>query len=414
MENAVRNAGLKLGAYKYEDVFTAPYNADWRVKNRSTVTIPQREMCRFLEEMVSAVRSGITISEFINQQYGYVCGEIKGPGKRNRILDGKGFNGWVIAELYDMLNNQGFGLAESLGQFKRIFGRDTIRVIEAAEQSGTYTGNYNAMTGEYEESLIEQHIRYKKLLAELKNDFAQKLIMPAFTLIVLLAVVALFVVRVIPSLSEMIIANGGAINPFTQSVIVLANILSNYWLPLLLTAAAAVGGYIFLRRNNQTFREIESEILMRIPVLNRYLAQLSAYQWLGAYSVMRAVGEARNAVFLAAESVAFQRFRKNFKTAADELDRGTYSNIADAIAAVESCLHEKTSFYRTLKNYGATGQTALLNAYRKELELRLRDTLQRLARLAEPTITVILGLAVGYVVVSFYLPLIQIIASLVK
>ncbi|MFQ3583182.1 MAG: type II secretion system F family protein, partial [Chloracidobacterium sp.] len=254
----------------------------------------------------------------------------------------------------------------------------------------------------------------RRLVAQIKREFKQKLIMPALTLVAAMVVVLIFVLKVIPTLGDLMASLGVEMNIMTYSLIVFAGFLGNYGLVAAGISVVVVIGYQLMRQRWREVRQLESEILMRMPRVNRYLAQFSVYQWIGTYALLQAAGLPNEALTLSAESVSNPWFRERFAEAADQTMSGAFSSIAAAISEVNPVLHRQTTFFQTLNTYLDTGQTAILDSYRQELEGKLQSTLKSMVELVNPLMTAALGLVVGYIVVAFYLPLTQIVGGLAK
>lgn len=380
-----------------------------RIALRQGLKLSDRERNRFLMQVVSSTRSGITVPNFVYGCFKSLADKQEKLGKMAYLMDDPPSNALMLYEFQDLVSNQGFQFHEACREFPKIFDQTTVVMLEACYKVGTYSGKVE--NGVYIPGLLEQHVKFLDKIVGVKQKIRGELIMPIFTLFVALIVIGILLKFVMPALKQMFEPLGEAVNPVTSSLLFFGGFVEVYWWLLILLGIGIPLGYRFLRDRDERVRRFESALALRIPVLNRVVVRLAAYQWVGIYKGMVSAGASQNAGLFAAAGIGNLGLQEAAISAANKaiLDG---RDISETLADSHPCFSRVTPLYSTLKKYEVSAQTEDLDNFERELERLVDSSIDELVRMIDPIMKIVLGLVVGYIVLGMYLPMIQLVGAL--
>jgi type IV pilus assembly protein PilC len=224
-------------------------------------------------------------------------------------------------------------------------------------------------------------------------------------------VIGILMKFVMPALKQMFDPLGEVLNPITSSLLFVGNIIEVYWWAILVIGFGVPFVYRFLRERGDRIKGFESYLALRIPILNRVVVRLSAFQWLGVYKSMVAAGSAESAGLYAGAAIGNLELRSAALIAADRKIVGG-RGMAEELANAHPCFSQITPLYTTLVKYEAAGGTEDLENLQREMERLVDDSIDKLVKMIDPTLKIVLGVIVGYIVIGMYLPMIQLVGSL--
>ena len=276
------------------------------------------------------------------------------------------------------------------------------------EQGDVVPGVYTAslLAGEKSgglEEVIRRYVDYVKVVTALKRKTLSALIYPAILMGLSLVVVSIIILRVVPEF-EAFYAGFGAELPLMTRVVVAVSDAARSNLPLIALGAglAAWAGWRWLRSPGRA--ALLDRVVLRVPFvgsiagrfatsqLSRTLATLlgGGIPLVDALDVAsRALGNRFYAEQLAA---AGQRVREGEALAAALAARGIFPSVVVRMVEVG----EATGALREML-------TSVADFFDEELDTRLG----RFVAVIEPVLLVVMGLVIAVLLVSLYLPLLQ-------
>jgi type IV pilus assembly protein PilC len=380
-----------------------------RLASRQNLKVSDRERNRFLIQIVSANRAGIGVKDFISASFNSLNEQREKKQRLAYLMDDPPSNGQMIAEMEDLVARQGFTFTAACEEFPKIFDQTTLVMIGASEETSAFSGS--VVNGVYVQGLLEQHIKFLDKILFIKKKIKGELILPILTLFVALIVIGILLKFVMPALKQVFEPLGEAVNPITNSLLIFGGIIEVYWWAFILLGIGIPLAYRAWRERDERVRWFESYLGLRTPVLNRLIVRLAAYQWLGVYKSMVSAGVREKSGLYAGAAIGNLELRAAAVTAADRAIIGGGS-IADELADAHPCFSRITPLYTTLKKQEGTGGTEDLENLQKEMERLVDDSLDKLVKMIDPTMKIVLGIIVGYIVIGMYLPMIQLVGSL--
>ncbi|MBL8305641.1 MAG: type II secretion system F family protein [Rubrivivax sp.] len=258
---------------------------------------------------------------------------------------------------------------------------------------------------------LARYARHAARVRELRSRLQSALLYPALLMTVSLGVVVFLLGFVVPRFAGVLESGGGDLPLMTRWMIAVGRgvrgLPAEVWLGLLLLLVWGVFELIGAWRAGQLTRRLV-ELGARVPLLRELLAAFGHAQFVRSTGMLvRSGTPVLRAMGLCAELLVHVDRRK--------LERAL--TLAAAGAPLASTLHEQGLLdglgFRVLRVAERTGELA--NALERLAEVQdqaLERTLERVGRLVEPLLMLLIGLVIGGIVVLMYLPIFQLAASL--
>ena len=295
---------------------------------------------------------------------------------------------------------EGATLAASLGKFPKVFDSLFVHMIEAGETGGVLDLILQRLS-----TLIEKVVK-------LKRNIISASIYPAAVVLVAIGAVVTIMVVVIPQFETIFIGllgPGEALPLPTRIVMMISNFLAGWG--GLLSLAAIIGGSIGIGAYYKTPKgrwQID-KLLLKAPIFGSILRKIAVARFARILSTLLSSGVP-----------ILQSLEITAKTAGNVI-------IEDAILKVRAGVERGESFVEPLKAadvfphmvgqmVGVGEQTGALDAmlgkiadfYEDEVDTAIADLLAMI----EPVLIAFLGVTIGGIVISMYLPLFTLIGKL--
>lgn len=302
----------------------------------------------------------------------------------------------VIAGMIESIDG-GKTLSQAMAEHPRVFDDVFVSLITAGEN----TGKLQEVLGNLVESLKWQD----ELAAQTK-----KLIMyPVFMGAVVIGVVLFMMIYLVPKMVGFITNMGHELPLHTKVLIGTSNIFVNHWylvigLPLLLAAVAMT-----MVRANPAARLRFDETKLRLPLLGAILRKVILSRFASVFAMMYASGISILDSLRASEGiVGNQAIRNGLHQVGEMIAEG--QSITTAFQNVGLFPPLVIRMLKVGENTGAL-DTALINVgyfYGRDV----RESIGRIQALIEPAMTIVLGLILGWVMLSVLGPVYDTITKL--
>lgn len=302
----------------------------------------------------------------------------------------------VIAGMIESIDG-GKTLSQAMAEHPRVFDDVFVSLVTAGEN----TGKLQEVLGNLVESLKWQD----ELAAQTK-----KLIMyPAFMGAVVIGVVLFMMIYLVPKMVGFITNMGHELPLHTKLLIGTSNIFVSHWylvigLPLLL---AGVG--VAMVRTNPAARLRFDEAKLRLPLVGAILRKVILSRFASVFAMMYASGISILDSLRASEGVVGnQAIRNGLRQVGEMIAEG--QSITTAFQNVGLFPPLVIRMLKVGENTGAL-DTALINVgyfYGRDV----RESIGRIQALIEPAMTIVLGLILGWVMLSVLGPVYDTITKL--
>ena len=287
--------------------------------------------------------------------------------------------------------NQGTSFAKSLEQHPKIFPSIYYNMVSAGEASGNLEG------------VLERLADFMENQSRLRGKIATALMYPALMSVVGTVVVTVLMVTVVPKVTAVFDNIGQALPWYTQLLIFISRLLANWWWAIAIVVSIAI--WLFQRWKNSVKGRLKWDRFMLKVIIFGRLNLLAA---VARFSRTLATLLSSGVQLLRAMEIGSNVLENTF----------LQTIIADAISSIR----EGESIAEPLKRSRAfppmvthmiaigerTGQLEQMlenvaRAYEADVETRVTAV----TGLLEPLMIIVLGVSVGFIVLSILMPLMQ-------
>ena len=252
------------------------------------------------------------------------------------------------------------------------------------------------------ETLLDRLAIYQEKTMAIKNKIKSALIYPIAVLVVAFVVLSVIMIFVIPAFEDVFKSFGADLPAPTLFVIAMSKFFVSYW--YLIFGSLGGGTYFFLQswKRSIKMQKVMDRMLLRVPVFGELVNKSSVARWTRTLSTMFAAGvplvEALDSVGGASGNAVFQE-------ATEQIQRDVSTG-----SALTTSMQTTGVFPVMVLQMCAIGEEsgsldAMLGKAAEFYEDEVDEAVKGLSSLMEPFIIVILGILIGGIVVSMYLPI---------
>ena len=338
--------------------------------------VRSRDLTIFTDQLATLVKSKVPLFEAIN---------ILSTQTENPLLKK------IISYISEELKN-GRTLSESMSKYPKVFPPLYISMVHSGESGGVLEGTLSRLA------------QFREEEEEIKAKISSALAYPIFIIFVGLVTIFLLLTFGIPRLVTLFSEVGQELPLPTQILISISQGIRNYWFWVLIVIIFSV----FILRRKQVMKKekiIFDRLKLRLPVLGN----LAKKAMLAGFS--------RTFATLLANSIpVFQALEIIIPTLNNEIFKRELEKVhADIIAGSSFAQSMKKSNWFpsfminmiTVAEKGGNLQEVLLevaNFYEREVNKLVKI----MTSLLEPTIILVMGLMVGFIVMAMLLPIFEI------
>lgn len=344
-------------------------------------SVSRRELINFCFHLEQLTRAGVSIVDGLVD----LRDSVENPHFRE-----------VTAAMIESIDG-GKTLSQAMAEHPSVFDGVFVSLISAGESTGK--------VDEVLKNLVESLKWQDELAAQTK-----KLIMyPAFMGTVVIGVVLFMMIYLVPRMVGFIKNTGHELPLHTKILIATSDIFVNYWYLVIGLPLLAVIGIAISIRSNPQARYRFDEAKLRLPIIGNILRKVILSRFAGVFAMMYGSGISILDSLRATEGVVGNQVIKEGLTRVREM-------IADGQAitvAFQNVGMFPPLVLRMLRVGENTGglDSALTNVsyfYSRDV----RESISRLQSLIEPALTVILGVVLGWVMLSVLGPIYDTITKL--
>ncbi|MFO7727519.1 MAG: type II secretion system F family protein [Desulfonatronovibrio sp.] len=338
--------------------------------------VSSRDMVIFSRQFATMINSGVPILQSLQ----VMCEQTE-----NKVLRRK---------LYEVKNDieGGASLYEGLSKHKDVFDDLYTNMVDAGETGGVL------------DVVLDRLAQYIEKAAKLKSKVKSAMIYPGVIITVAVGVIAIILIFVIPTFEQMFADFGGALPLPTQIVINLSQFVTGNYLYIIFALVAAFIAFKFFYRWERGKILVDHWILF-VPVFGPLLRKVAVARFSRTLSTMISSGVP---ILSALDIVSRTSGNKTVELGVLEAKK----SISEGQTLAEP-LDETGIFPPMVIHMISIGETtgALDNMLGKVADFyddEVDVAVETLTSLMEPIMIVVLGVIVGGLVVSMYLPIFQI------
>jgi type IV pilus assembly protein PilC len=353
--------------------------AGWRRGGPAAPAARQRELTLLARQMSMMLRAGASVVpalQAINEQ----------PGRP----------AWhaLLRDLAEKVEGGGT-LSDAMARHPRFFPGPTRGIVAAGEATGTLGEAFQRLSG-----LLENRQRTRKKVVS-------ALIYPAVLLVMAGSVVTTMTTFVLPRFAQLFDSLGAPLPAITRAMLGTATTLKTWW-PLAIGAPLTLIAAAVFWASSAAGRKTIGRAVLRVPLLGRVVASVLLAQLLQLWAallrsrvpLLEAVTQARSAT----GNVVFLKLLADIEQAVTE--GRSMSGVMKQSRLVPAPV---VSAIATGEETGRLGEAVEFVA--NWLDEENETLITRLTKALEPVILIVMGLVVGGVCISLFLPLFDIAAA---
>jgi type IV pilus assembly protein PilC len=335
--------------------------------------IPTKPLSVFIRQFATLITSGVTVIKGLDVLY------LQAEDKNLKN---------IIGRIYEGVQ-RGEQLSEAFRKQKVAFPDILVNMIEAGEASGTLDTVMNRMAGHFEKE------------SKLQNKVKGAMTYPIVLASVAVVVVAVLLVFVLPTFTNMITGAGGEV-PFTTKILIgISDIVRNFWYLIIGFGAAAV----FLWRSflrSEKGRLWFDTLKFKIPIIKKSLTMIYCARFCRTMSSLLLSGiQMLAAIEISSRIVGNRLLSDQLLAAREDIKKGiTLSMSFKKISVLPPMVHSMVSIGEESGMLDSVlDKTAAF--YDEESDAAI----QRMVGMLEPLMIVIMAIIVGFIVISIALPM---------
>ncbi|PAU74612.1 type II secretion system F family protein [Halomonas salipaludis] len=339
-------------------------------------TIKSRDVMLFARQMATMIRAGVPVL----QAFQVVAESLKKPA--------------MSALVQELMNEvaAGASFSEALKHHPEHFDRLFANMVEAGEQSGSL------------DRMLERVATYKEKVESLKGRVKKALYYPAAVILVAAGVIALLLIKVVPQFESLFRGFGAELPAMTRTTIAFSEFAQAYWLWGIVIVVGTVLGIRLGMKRSEAFAYRMHALSLRIPVIGDILDKSCVARYSRTLATTFGAGVP---LVESLETTAGAAGNKVYERAVLQVrdDVSTGQQLYFAMRLTERFPPLAVQMVSIGEEAGSLD--AMLNRVADYYEEEVDNKVDALTSLLEPFIIVVLGVLVGGLVVSMYLPIFE-------
>jgi type IV pilus assembly protein PilC len=284
----------------------------------------------------------------------------------------------------------GTSLSSAFRKFPKYFDNLYCNLVEAGEAAGIL------------EELLDRLATYMEKTEAIKSKIKSALMYPTSVVVVAFVVVAIIMIFVIPAFKQVFTSFGADLPAPTLFVMAVSEFFVAYW--WLIFGVIGGGLYFFFQawKRNERVQRVMDRLLLRVPIFGPLIEKSCIARWTRTLATMFAAGvplvEALDSVGGASGNTVYgdatAKIQQEVSTGTSLTNAMTNVNLFPSMVIQMTAIGEESGSIDHMLGKAA-------DFYESEVD----DMVAGLSSLMEPIIIVFLGVIIGGIVVSMYLPI---------
>jgi general secretion pathway protein F len=302
----------------------------------------------------------------------------------------------VMAQIKDSIV-EGNSFAGALSLYPETFSPLFKNMIRAGESSGTL------------EIVLEQLAEIMEKQLELQNRIRSALAYPALMTVVGSTILVLLLVYIVPTITAIFKDMNQALPAATQFLIAISGLFKSYWWVLVMAAAGLI---IFFRQFRKTAkgRHLIDKALITAPLVGPLLTKLTVARFARTLGSLLANGVAMLQALDIAKNIAGNvLIAEAVETASRDVSQG--KGLAPALSVTQ--VFPELTIQMIQVGEQSAELEAMLGKMADVFENEAESSIMSMTSLLAPTLILVMGVIVGFIVLSICLPIFE-MSTLVK
>ncbi len=343
-------------------------------KTRGGRSIKSKDLTTFTRQMATMLRAGVPLL----QSFDIVARSHPNPSMSR-----------LVSEIRNDVET-GTSLSAAFRKHPKYFDPLYCNLVEAGEEAGML------------ELLLDRLATYQEKTLAIRAKIKSALTYPIAVMIVAMIVVSIIMLFVVPTFQDVFRQFGANLPAPTLIVIAISNFFVHYW--YILFGTLFIGGYFLFQswKRSPKVQEFVDRTMLRLPVFGQLVLKGTLARWTRTLATMFGAGvplvEALDSVGGASGNIVFRRATEKIQ---QDVSTGTSLTLSMQSSGVFPPLVLQMASIG--EESGSLDQ--MLGKAADIYEAEVDELVKSLSSLLEPIIIVILGVIIGGLVVSMYLPI---------
>jgi type IV pilus assembly protein PilC len=252
------------------------------------------------------------------------------------------------------------------------------------------------------EALLDRLALYQEKTLAIKQKIKSALMYPVAVIVVAFVVLTVIMIWVIPAFKDVFKSFGADLPAPTLFVIAMSEFFVNYWWAIFLLLGGGLYFFFESWKRNEKMQKAMDRLLLKIPVFGDLIFKSVIARWTRTLATMFAAGVPR---VEALDSVGGASGNAVFAEATEQIQKDVSTG-----SALTTAMTATGVFPTMVLQMAAIGEESgsldhMLSKAAEFYEDEVDELVKGLSSLMEPFIIVILGVLIGGIVVSMYLPI---------
>lgn len=348
------------------------------IPQKSISSADKANLCRFMATML---RSGISIPEAVDI--------IRQESDNKRLKE-------ILADVAAR-TRRGESLHSIFSQYKDAFDLIFLTIVKVGEESGNLEKSFDYLARQ----LYASH--------ELTQKIKGALMYPSVILAAMSGIGMLLMVGVLPKISQVFSKMQISIPPTTRIILGFGSFVGTHT-PLVIGSFLGVALLLGLAAKVRTSREVLSGFVVRLPMVKKMVKQIDVARFARTLATLLKSGvPIITALNVSAEGLTQKSMKELAKKFSDEVGKG--SSLSEVLSRNKGVF--PVIMTQTVKAGEKSGTLEkileeMADFYEKETE----QNLKRMVDLLEPILILVIGIAVGGMVIMMIAPIYSIVGGL--
>lgn len=354
------------------------------VSNRTLLSgakIPRRELIHFCFHLEQLIRAGVPIMEGLS--------DLRDSLEHPRFRE-------VIASLVEAIEG-GQTLSQAMELQDKVFDKIFVSLI----RSGEATGNLSSVLKGLNESL--------KWEDELASQSKKLIMYPAFVGTVVISATFFLMIYMVPQMKQFVKNMGQVLPTQTRILFFISDMMVAYWYLVLLIPIVLVVGLMLVLHSNPLSRIWFDRIKLQVPLVGDIIRKIILSRFASTFALLYASGiPIIDSIRTTQEVVGNLYVRQGLERVEQLIIEG--QNVTAAFHSIGFFPPLVIRMLRVGESTGALDE-ALINVsyfYNRDV----KESVEKVQQLIEPTLTVVLGLLLGWIMLSVLGPVYDVISKI--
>lgn len=299
---------------------------------------------------------------------------------------------------------------------KRILG-DIERgnsIKESFENTKAFSNFYISMiaageiSGNLDDVMDKLAIYYDKE-NKLRNKIISILIYPTILIITMIISFIFILLFLIPNFEDIYADNNMRTPRLTKILIFLSHLFRDDFLLIIIVNLILVGGLIYLKKNNDKFNEMINKFIFKVPIVKTYMKLIISNKFIKALSILISSGvQIVDSIETSAKVMSNEYIYLKICKANELIRKG--NSIGYSLKTVEELPSLLLSMITIGEESGKLD--TVLNTVTEYYENELDSKLEIGTKYFENFITLVIGVAVGIIVISMMVPMFDAVSAI--